>query len=398
MFKLDFSIRDIYDRLFLILLGFDIILRTAWLDQPKGSFIFDETFYVNAARVIIGQSQQYYQDAPLGLDPNSYHPPLAKLLIALSMYVFGDNWLGWRLPSVAFGSMAVLVFYQFMKRTANRETSLIAVFLFSFDNLIFGLSRIAMLDIFALTFMLLGFYWYYSGRPYLSALGMALSTLSKIPGASGVVVVAIVECVRSSRDLHAHRPLGRLVRWLGKYWAVYASSFLLTLLVLDYFWVGLGNLLIPLTPVRYLLLASYYSTSSCRVGLIGSCPWQWLIDQLPIQLSISWFNLTLAMNPAILLFAIPAISYSGYAYVRRNSDRGLFSLVWFAATYLPYFPVAFFGNRATFIYYFLLTMPSVCAAVAYAIADGKVPRPLILVYLCIVLFFFFSMFHFGTTS
>ena len=114
---LDLSLSNLYDRLFLILFIVDIALRLLWLDKPAGSLIFDEWYYVNVARVILhlpqslgSNGQPPYVNVPLGLDPNHEHPPLAKLLIALSMWILGNNGFAWRLPSVIFGSVSVLAF------------------------------------------------------------------------------------------------------------------------------------------------------------------------------------------------------------------------------------------------------------------------------------------------
>ena len=95
---LDLSLGNLYDRIFLILFVVDIILRVIWLDQPPGSLIFDEWYYVNVARVILhlpqsvgANGQPPYVNVPQGLDPNHEHTPLAKLLIALSMSILGNN-------------------------------------------------------------------------------------------------------------------------------------------------------------------------------------------------------------------------------------------------------------------------------------------------------------------
>ena len=65
-------------------------MRAAWLGDPCRSpcrsasdhvLVFDESYYVNAARVIAGihpPPRSTYAAAPLGVDPNAEHPQLAK--------------------------------------------------------------------------------------------------------------------------------------------------------------------------------------------------------------------------------------------------------------------------------------------------------------------------------
>jgi hypothetical protein len=81
---------------------------------PQRSLIFDEAYYVNAARVLLGWTDvrmTHYGDSPVGLDPNTEHPPLGKLVIAGSMLLFGDNGYGWRIPSIVAGLVALAAVY-----------------------------------------------------------------------------------------------------------------------------------------------------------------------------------------------------------------------------------------------------------------------------------------------
>ncbi len=73
------------------------------LTTPE-KFYFDEVHYVPAARQML---------EPVMPQPmlNPMHPPLAKQLIALSIRAFGDGPLGWRYPSVLFGSLAIVAMY-----------------------------------------------------------------------------------------------------------------------------------------------------------------------------------------------------------------------------------------------------------------------------------------------
>jgi dolichyl-phosphate-mannose-protein mannosyltransferase len=410
--RLDLTWKSVYDRLFLLLFVVDLVLRTIWLDKPSESLIFDEWYDVNVARVILHLPQSIgadgrppYVDATPGLDPNHEHPPLAKLFIAFSMYLFGDNGFGWRIPSVIFGAIAILVFYLLMKKiTAYRSLPLIATFLFSFDNLIFVQSRIAILDIFTLTFMLVGFYWYFSGHTYLSAVGMALSTLTKATGGAGFIVIIALHTARFIRDNSGKSKWNDLFSWFEKYLVVYVASFLLMLAVLDVWWVGFSN---PLDHIRFILDYSSRLVSSCPNGII-SCPWQWLINQiqipyLTVNVDVTSGNVTKsfqsiafvgAMNPAILYLTIPAMLYLAYDCYRKKGDFSLFILIWFAVTYLPYYPAVLIAQRVTYLFYFLMTMPAVCAGVAYMISDQNPPKLVVLFYLAVVALSFYWMFPF----
>lgn len=114
-----------------------------------GRYNLDEAYYVPGAR-------SYSTDH---LDPNPRHPPLAKILIGISMKIFGDNPSGWRYGSVTAGLLIVILTYFFgLYLFKSRVGATAASFLLSIDFLHIVQSRIATLDIYTSFFILLAFF------------------------------------------------------------------------------------------------------------------------------------------------------------------------------------------------------------------------------------------------
>ena len=404
--------RNEYDHAFMYLFVISAALRLIWLDKPPGLLIFDESYYVNVARIILRLPQQpnVFPNAIPGIDSvNQEHPLLAKLLIALSMSIIGDNGWGWRIPSVVFGLLSIFVLYLLLKKTAKSPLiALMGTFLFSFDTLVFVHGRIATLDIFVLGFMLLGFYWYFSNRMNLSALGMALATLCKISGLYGILTLGAFHL---GRELLSR---GRKVDWQSllsvfeKYAIVYLVSFIVLMAVLDFFWAGYKNPFEHLSHI-YSYTFALRAPDVRKATDIWSYPWEWLVDQVKIHyatVNVSVFadhdvartyasvDFIGAMNPTIVFLTIPAMAYNVYRYHETKSEFSLFMLAWFAMTYLPYFPAAIFGHRIMYIFYFLNTVPAVAASVAGMIVDQKPPRIIVVFYVAAVIIGFYMMFPF----
>jgi len=128
------------------------------LEVPK-TYYFDEVYYAFTAQEMAKGNKHAWQNT--GYPPEDFayewtHPPLGKELSALGIKIFGDNAFGWRFFQAFFGGLGALLIYLVAKNLfLSKGVGLIAAVLYSLDSFLFVLSRITMVDIFMVDFLLL---------------------------------------------------------------------------------------------------------------------------------------------------------------------------------------------------------------------------------------------------
>jgi Gpi18-like mannosyltransferase len=138
--------------------------------------VFDEIYFARAGEEYL-QNFRIYENT---------HPPLSKLLITISIALFGgmpkghglggwtglnavvghlangDNSYGWRFLDVVFGALVVMLLYAFAKRvTGSTLFATVAALLLTFDGMHFVQSRIATPEGFVVFFATLAVYAFY---------------------------------------------------------------------------------------------------------------------------------------------------------------------------------------------------------------------------------------------
>ena len=392
------AIEQLHDpvRALAVLLVVAFVLRVLWLNLPPHSLIFDEAYYVNAARVILGWSVPsggHYAGSVAGLDPNSEHPPLGKLLIAASMAIFGDNGIGWRLPSVIAAMVALWATYQIVRATDRSAwLAVLVVALVAFDNLTLVHGRIGTLDILFLAPMLLGAWLALTRRWLLAGVLVGIAMLIKLPAIYGVgAVVLYVLLTEGPGWWRARRiPLEDVTGPIG--------------VVLVAFAVALGGLGILdarfttfTSPFDHISRMISYGTNLGAPAAAGFCPgadshpWQWLFNECQITYLRQAVDVRVgekliattvkvdfrgAMNP-LLVGAIPLAGMFAAWYAFRTRNRlALWAIAWAAANYLPYLALAILTPRIMYIYYVLPLIPAVAIAIALLLVRGGLPRPI----------------------
>jgi dolichyl-phosphate-mannose--protein O-mannosyl transferase len=298
--------------------------------QNPPELVFDETYYVPAARQLVGG----------GVNENWSHPPLAKRLIATGMAIFGDNPVGWRIASCVFGAgIVAVVFHWGMVLFDDLGLAGAAGLLTLFNFILFVFARVAMLDVFMVFFMLLGLdlftIFMRSARlPALfgSAVAMGLSAACKLPGLAPLGFLSILLVRR-----------GKSINLISVFLLLAAAYFFANIVLLAYshppeasHFYGLMELVEAQFKMIWLHL-----TRPPNVHPYSSAWFEWPFGRWP---TVFYANAEQAgfveaivcmTNPVIAfagMMALPLALYNGF----RNGGRSLLLIGIFLSCWLPW--------------------------------------------------------------
>jgi dolichyl-phosphate-mannose-protein mannosyltransferase len=349
--------------------------------------IFDEVHYVPAAKQML---------EPGIANPilNPMHPPLAKQLMALSIRTFGDVPLGWRYPSVVFGSLAIVAMYLCGLALFAAQGPAIATALLAFFNqMVFVQSRIAMLDIYALTFDLLGIAAFLHGfgkqKPHL-AFGLAgiafgLATACKwnglFPLAVCIVIVAVIRLLQGWRTQFAdasdddwYRP----DRWPDFRYTHFAACFVLIPAV-AYFatFVPLYGFSLPDIIEAQRRIFTENSSFHPPHPYMSSWPsWPLLVRPIWYQFDKIGDDRVQAIiflgNPLILWPALAALGICLRDWIVTRRADAFLILSFYVG---PWIAWAALPRTISFIYYYLPSATVATLALVYALTRGERPQP-----------------------
>ena len=386
-----------------------LFARVAWLSDPCAnpcsgpaahSLIFDEEYYVNAARRIDGiavPDHQSYAGDPAGQDPNSEHPQLVKLIIAGAIDAFGDGPFAWRIGSVVFGMIAIIGMWALaLAAGARRWTALLAATLMAADNLMIVQSRIGTLDIYVVAFMVWAAAAYLRQRPVLAGVILGIGSTAKLVTPYLLAVLVLFELIRHRREVlrAAGVPLA-IVAGVGT--AVYLGVLGLFDRIAPPYDPQTGTTIRagPIAHTQHMFAYAAGQTSTHGPKGIASYPWAWLIDLKPIlylnvtvtsgKVSTSTVHFLGFISPPILLFALPALGIGAFAAWRHRDELGGFAAAWFLGTWLPFAALSVFWLRTSYLYYMVVVMPGIYLAVARLFTRPRMPRTATGVFLLLVL-------------
>lgn len=349
-----------------------------------------------------------------GLSPyENSHPPLGKIIIAVGIAIFGMNAFGWRIMGTLFGIGMIPIFYAFARRLFKKpEYALLASALFAFDFMHFTQTRIATIDVFAVFFILLMYYYMYQYycmdflrdgldktlKPLaLAGIFFGLGAASKwicIYAGGGLAVIFFTSLgqrfvayrnLRKSKD-EADQEIAK------GFW----RSTMLTLLWCLAFYIIVPLMIYLLSYMPYVLSEDAYGLSgiwgvqkfmfSYHSGLTAthtyqSAWWEWPLNLRPVWYYVS-YRVKTGLASTISAFGNPAVwwvcSVGAIVLIvqlirgKIRMDKGKFVLlVALCANYLPWVLV----TRCTFAYHYFATVPTIILLSVYLVQDMEERNP-----------------------
>ncbi len=359
-------------------------------------FVFDEVHYVPAAR----QMLEPVMPSPM---LNPMHPPLAKQLIALSIRTFGDGPLGWRYPGVLFGALAVVaVYFCGLALFAAQGPAVASALLAFFNQMLFVQSRIAMLDIFALTFGLFGIAAFMHGfrqqRPHLwfalAGLAFGLAAACKwsgvFPFAVCLVIVAVIRLMQSWRTQFADGnaldwyrpdlwPDFRIYHFAACFVLIPAVVYLATFIPLD------GLSLPDIFEAQRRIFTDNTTTAIAGHTYMSSWPsWPFLVRPVWYLFDKIGDDRIAAIvflgNPLVLWPALPAVAVCLRDWIVARRFDAFLILSFYFGCWLAW---ALLPRTLGFLYYYLPSATVASLALVYALRRGNSPRWLLWAFVAI---------------
>jgi len=348
------------------ILSFALSFRLWRLDSPK-SYIFDEIYYAKNAFSLISSGVELNQE---GGAEFVVHPPLGKWLIGIGIKLFGNNEFGWRSSSALFGSASVLLIYLIAKLLFKSEfLALSAALLMALDGLSLVMSRVALLDIFLMFFILLTFYFLLKENYWLSGLAIGLGVSTKWSAAFLIPILLLLTL--TLKELNLNQILKRAGQFIFLPMAIYLTSWI-GWFVSDKGWArnSGSNPISSLWNYHFEMLN--FHTNLVEKHSYSANPWSWLVLGRPTSFYYQSGDSCgagkcaqeiLAMGTPLLWWsAVIAVAITLGFYLKTVNKSAEIVLAGFAGTYLPWF---FFQDRTMFYFYSITTLPFLILALIY---------------------------------
>ncbi len=351
-----------------------------WHLGKPAEIVFDEVHFVNQAR-------HYLHGQPF-LDP---HPPLAKLLIALGIILFGDHPWSWRVGNAVMGTVMVGTTYLFGRRILDsRLGAALAAGFIVCDGMFIVDSRVAVIDIVYLTFAAIsylllfrfiqtdGFIDKRKVLPWIGvALGLCLGSKLYIPAWTCIFVASFIayDLWRNSARVAQENPGAsdprrerRIIAAVTMVAAITTFFYLLTFIPKYWlgWWGGIGSLF------HYYRRVIWYENAVAGATHPYASPWwSWPLMLRPIaywqhfpkvgKVATIWGG----GNPLTWWGALVAIMITAVRAIERPNIKRSFLVI----GYLGYLLIWVWIGRTLFLYHYMGAVYLAYVALGGVLAD-----------------------------
>ncbi len=384
------------------------------LSPPNGQ-VFDEIYFpVDAYDDVKGMELCKPTQTDCKFNYFDPEPPLAKLFIASGEWGYGwyrahfqgasgdyidlgFNTFGWRIAACIFGTLCIPMMYLFARRLwPNRVFAIAAATLVCFDGMFFIQSRIGMIDIFPVFFILLSYFLYLvhiqsrtprSSLVSLVALGVVLgigiaSKWIVLAAFASIVFLMIVRAIwlklaRSDDPVIPH----------GLAWPTYLAVAAVALVAIPaaiyveswypFFARGQFHTLADL--IDYQKQSYIYHATLKATHPYGSPWWSWPLLSRPVLYYAEYTHLGIDHwtgqqlisrmanlgNPWIWWTSLPCVAALPYFIIRHRSFPAAVILLGFITQYLPWSQI----SRVTFMYHMFGGLIFMVLALAFVLAQ-----------------------------
>ena len=367
-----------------------ILLSTAFfrlyhLDFPN-NYVFDEVYHgFTAKEYLAGHKQAWdpFATPPKGVAYEWTHPPLAKEIMTVSMFIFRtENAWAYRLPGVLLGVLSVYLIFLLGKQLFRNEIiGLISAFIFSIDGLNFVQSRIGMNDIYFITFALISLLLFLRKKYLFSFIFLGLSFASKWAAVYlfGVYLILLIKEQKFKYILYC----------ISTILIVYAISYI------PYFLLGY-------TPNQFIELQKqmwWYHTNLKATHDYASPWWSWPLNLYPVWYYVDYTgdyvaNIFASGNPIVFWLGTGAILLTIWEFIKRRTFSLGILLLGYFAFWLPWAA----SPRIMFLYHYSPSVPFMALALGYQLSklDNSQNHNFLLIILGLMLLGFLLMFPFLT--
>lgn len=363
-------------------------------------YVYDELYHAyTAARLAQGSLDPYNPFAKVPPEDRlqnkvSYvwdHPAVGKLLMQIGIKLYGDTPFGWRVIDAIFGALGLGIIYALGRIMFDRTVALFATALLLLDGLWFGLSRIAMIDVFLVCFLMLAYiaFYLYLTQPeanrwrylLLSGVGLGLALATKWSAIYSIGFLGLIATVWEARivwrrlRLTPRQAIGAGLGAIG----VLALTFVGLPIAL---YIGAYTQFFLRGGTFNLLGQILWQTWQFHTNLKACHPWSSPWWTWPLMLRPVWYYRFLMGNPLSWWLYLPAILAVGFLWIKRR-DRSValgLLLIGFLGNWLPWA----MSPRVAYIYHMLPSVPFGVLALAYLLGQIRARRWIVGGYFALV--------------